>query len=108
MKSEYKRDISKQYFRPLKSFRYNPSIHSSFANNKQLALAKNLNRSYGIPEGNLLRLIIYTDIAFSWSYESEINFYYSDMSGIAEFEKEPEPIKELFFRGDNKSILITN
>ena len=108
MKSQYKRDISKEYFRPLKSFSYNPSFHPSVANNKQLVLAKNISRSYPIPEGNILRIIMYTDIAVSYATESEIDFYYSDMKEISDFEKEPISIEKVVFKGSAKSIEITN
>lgn len=108
MKSEYKRDISQEYFRPLKSFNYRSDFHPSVANNKQIELTNKLSNEYGIPEGNLLRLIMYADIAWSYATESEMQVYYSDMTEIAEFEKVPEPIKEIFFRGNNKSILISN
>jgi hypothetical protein len=104
----YKRDIVKEYFRSLKSFRYNPFFHPSIANNRQLVLAKNLHRSYGIPEGNILRLIMYTDIALSYPTNSEIQVYYSDLSEIADFEKNPIPIEKVVFRGDAKAFEITN
>ena len=104
----YKRDIAKEFFRPLKSFRYNPFFHPSIANNRQLVLAKNLHRSYGIPEGNILRLIMYTDIALSNPTNSEIQVYYSDLSEIADFEKNPIPIEKVVFRGNAKAFEITN
>ena len=104
----YKRDIAKEFFRPLKSFRYNPFFHPSIANNRQLVLAKNLHRSYGIPEGNILRLIMYTDIALSYPTNSEIQVYYSDLSEIADFEKNPMPIEKVIFRGNAKAFEITN
>jgi len=104
----YKRDIAKEFFRPLKSFRYNPFFHPSIANNRQLVLAKNLHRSYGIPEGNILRLIMYTDIALSYPTNSEIQVYYSDLSEIADFEKNPMPVEKVMFRGNAKEFEITN
>lgn len=108
MESHYKRDISNDYFMPLKGFHYNPSVHPSVANNRQLALVKNLHRSYSIAEGNLLRLIVYADIALSYATESEIQLYYSDLQEIASFEHNPEPINKVVFRGENKAFEITN
>jgi hypothetical protein len=108
MESQYQRDITQQYFRPLKSFLYNPSLHWSTANNKQLKLAEKLSKEYPIPEGNILRLIIYADVAWSYATDSEIQVYLSDMTEIAEFEKEPEPIEKIVFRGSAKSFEITN
>jgi len=103
-----KRDTNKEYFRPLKSFRYNPFFHPSIANNRQLVLAKNLHRSYGIPEGNILRLIMYADIALSYPTDSEVQVYYSEISEIADFEKSPIPIEKVVFRGNAKAFEITN
>jgi hypothetical protein len=104
MKSQYKRDISEDYFRPLKTFHYNPSFHAVTATNKQLVLTTNLHRSYGIREGNMLRLIIYADISLRWATESEIELYYSDLHEIAEFEKKPFPIERIVFRGSDKPL----
>jgi hypothetical protein len=108
MEMKKKKDVSKVYFKPLKSFRYNSSFHHSVANTKQLVLAKNLNRSYNISEGNILRLITYADIALKLATESEINFYYSDMMEIADFEKDPTPIEKIIFKGRSKSFEITS
>lgn len=108
MKSKYKRDISGDYHRPLSSFRYNPCYHPHVANNKQLVLAKNINRSYGIPEGNVLRMIMYAELALSHATEREIELSYSDLSEIIEFEQDPVPIEKIVFRGGSKSFEITN
>lgn len=108
MKSKYKRDISGEYFRPLSSFRYNPCYHPHVANNKQLVLAKNINRSYGISEGSMLRLIMYAEIALSNAIDREIELSYSDLSEIIEFEQDPVPIDKIVFKGGSKSFEITN
>lgn len=101
-------DTESGYFKPLKSFRYNPYIHPYTANNKQTILAQRLNKSYGIPLGNILRLIIYTDVALSLGNESELQLNYSDLKQIAEFEKEHDTFEKLIFAGKNKSIEIKN
>ncbi len=108
MKSKYKREISKDYLRPLSSFRYNPCYHPHVATNKQLVLAKNLSRSYGIADGNVLRMIMYTEIALSHSADREIELSYSDLSEIIEFEQDPVPIERITFQGGSKSFEITN
>jgi len=105
-KSEGRTESS--YFKPLKSFRYNPYIHPYTANDKQTVLARKLNKSYGIPLGNILRLIIYTDVALSLGNESELQLLYSDLKQIAEFEKDHDTFEKLIFAGKSKSIEITN
>jgi len=104
MKSKYSRNISEEYFFPLKRYRYDPLGFKP----RQVALAEKLSKTYSIAEGNVLRLVMYAERAWSYATESEIQVYYSDMTEIADFEKEPEPITEIFFRGKSKSILITN
>lgn len=99
---------NRDYFKPLKYFRYNPYIHPYTANNKQTVLAQKLNKSYGIPLGNILRLIIYTDVALSLANESELQLYYSDLKQIADFEKEHDAFEKLIFAGKSKSIEIKN
>jgi hypothetical protein len=114
MESKYKRDLSEKSFRSLENFRYNPHLYPPAANNKQLVMAKNLQRSYGIPEANILRLIMYVDFALHWAFESEIELYYSDLHEIADFEKEPYSIERVIFQGlaetpeGPKSFEITN
>jgi len=108
MKSIYKREISADYFRPLSSFRYNPCYHPHVASKKQLVLARNLSRSYQFPEGNILRLIMYTEIALNNAVDRDIELSYSDLSEIIEFEREPEPIDKLVFKSKNKSFEIVN
>jgi hypothetical protein len=98
--SKYARVISKEYFKLLKRYNYNPSL----ANNKQIELAEKLSKKYDIHEGNILRLIMYAGIAWSYATDSEIEFFYSDMTEIADFEKEPVPIDKIIFRGSSKSL----
>ena len=107
MESQPKREISQVYFVPLKSFKCRPLFHSSVANNKQMVLAKNLHRSYRIPEENALRLIMYTEIALSYTTESEIQVYYSDLKEIADFEKDPFQIEKVVFKGGSKDAAYT-
>lgn len=104
MKSNYKRDIYKDFFRPLSSYEYFPR----FANKDQIELAERLSGIYGIPEGNMLRLIMYVDIAYSLALNKEIKYYYSDEKEILNFEQKPEPIQSILFKGKDKSIEITN
>lgn len=108
MVNQAKGGSHRDFFKPLKSFCYNPYFHPYMANNKQTVLAQKLNRSYGIPLGNILRLIMYTDIALSLADESELELDYSDLKQIAEFEKEPEIFEKLIFVGKKKSIEIEN
>jgi hypothetical protein len=104
MGSQYKRDISQNFFKPLIRYHYNPS----FANSKQIELAEKLSKGYSLDEGNILRLIMYADIAWSYATESEILVYYSDLKEIADFEKDSVPIEKIVFRGYAKSFEITN
>jgi hypothetical protein len=108
MKSDEKSDNSKEYLSPLNSFRYNPLLNSSIANNKQMVLAKNLHRSYNIPEGNILRLIIYADIALHNTRGKERNLYYSDLSAIGDFINTQDPLEKIVFRGREKSFEIAS
>jgi hypothetical protein len=108
MKSPYKINLTRKNFRPLKNFRYNPFFHPSVASNKQLVLAKNLSRSYGITEINILRLIMYADFALSYAHESEIQVQLSDLKDISEFEESHEEVKKIVFSGQVKSFEITN
>jgi hypothetical protein len=101
-------DTHRDYFKPLKSFRYNPYFHPYTAANKQTVLAQRLNKSYGVPLGNILRLIMYTDIALSLANESDLQLYYSDLKQIADFEKEPQIFDKLIFVGKNRSVEIEN
>ncbi len=108
MVKQSERGGQRDYFKPLKNFRYNPYIHPYTASNKQTVLAQKLNKSYGIPLGNILRLIIYTDVAMSLSDESELQLYHSDLKQIADFEKEHDAFEKLIFAGKSKSIEIKN
>lgn len=108
MKSLYNKDLTRRSFRPLKNFRYNPFFHPSVANNKQLVLAKNLSRSYGVTEMNVLRLIMYSDFALSYAHESEIQVQFSDLKDISEFDESREEVRRIVFTGDTKSFEITN
>jgi hypothetical protein len=108
MGKQSERSSQRDYFKPLKNFRYNPYIHPYTASNKQTVLAQKLNKSYGIPLGNILRLIIYTDVALSLSDESELQLYHSDLKQIADFEKEHDAFEKLIFAGKRKTIEIKN
>jgi hypothetical protein len=102
------RDFTRGYFKPLKSFQYNENFHPRVATNKQLVLASNLHRSYGIPEMNILRLIMYAEIALHWAKERQIKLYYPDFSEIMDFEKNPAPVEKIVFMGSSKSFEVNN
>ena len=103
MESKHKKGNQDPNFRPLKSFRYNPHLHPPVANNKQLVLAKNLSRSYGIQESSILRLIMYVDIALHWVINRDIGNFYNDLNEISDFEKEPFSIEKLTFSGPGET-----
>jgi hypothetical protein len=105
---EEKENISGEYSATLNSFRYNPLFHPSVANNRQMVLAKNLHRSYHIPEGNILRLILYTEIALHWTRESDVKLYYSDLSALEDFGKNSEPVEKVIFSGKTRNLEITS
>lgn len=108
MKSQYKRDITREYFLPLEQYNFNPSL----ADNKQLVLAKNLHRTYGIkygiPESKILKLIMYADSALSHASISERVCYLSDARAIAGFEKNPDSIDKVVFTAGARTFEITN
>lgn len=99
MKSGYKRDFEHQYFRPLSSF--NPSPFQ--ADTLQTSLAKNLHRSYGIPEKNILRLILYADYALVLSMYSEFGFPEKELKEVLGFERELSYIEKITFTGRSSS-----
>lgn len=104
MKSNYKRDISKDYFLPLSIFKYNPR----YAMKGQIDLANKIAENYKIPEGNALRLIMYVDKATCIAYEIDTTVYYSDIQEILRFEENTESLKEIVFKGKNQSLAISN
>lgn len=108
MKTEKKRDSKTPYFIPLRFFNYNPYFHWAVANNEQTDLADKLSKEYGIHEGNIFRLIMYTNMSWKWAVESDIPVKYSDRSGMIDFFKEPEPIDKVIFKGITKSFEISN
>ena len=106
MESRYKRDLSLQYFRPLKSVHYSPWSH--FPSPNKLELAEKLSRDYKIHIEKIFHLMKYVEIADSWALTSEIQLYYSDRQEVLKFEKDTEPIKTIKFECENKHLEITN
>ena len=108
MKSHYNRDLNTEYFRPLRSFQYRPSLHWGTATDEQLALADKIAEDFKMNPGNVLRLIVYADLAIFRAQESELQQYYSDMAEITEFESTPQPIRRIVFEGDTKAFRVEN
>lgn len=108
MESQYNRDLNRQYFRPLRSFQYRPSLHWGTATEEQLALADKIAEDYNMNPGNVLRLIVYADLALFRAQESELQRYYSDLAEITEFEATPQPIKRIVFEGETKAFRVEN
>ena len=106
MESHYKRDLSLQYFRPLKTVHYNS--WRDFPSPNKLELAEKLSEVYGIQIEKIFHLMKYVEIADSWALESEIQLYYSDRQEVLRFEKDTEPIKTIRFECENKHLEITN
>lgn len=114
-KSNYRRDINKDYFFPLSEFKFNPSFHWSVARYEQQRLTERLHERYNnITELDFLRLIVYAGRALGLASEVDIKLYFSDMEEIGSFEKEPFNIDKVVFRGYSKesgytkSFEITN
>ena len=108
MKSQYNRDLNREYFRPLRSFQYRPSLHWGTATDEQLALADKIAEDYEMNPGNALRLIMYADRALFRAQESELQQYYSDLAEITEFETAPQPIRTIVFEGETKAFRVEN
>jgi hypothetical protein len=108
MKSDEKGEILQEYLSPLSSFRNNALLNPSVANNKQMVLAKNLHRSYQVPEGNILRLIVYADLALHETRVKERKLYFSDLSAIENFGKKPTSMEKVVFMGKEKLFEINS
>jgi hypothetical protein len=108
MKSDEKGEILQESLSPLSSFLHNALLNPSVANNKQMVLAKNLHRSYQVPEGNILRLIIYADIVLNRTRGKERNLFFSDLSAIADSGKNKTVFEKVVFKGREKSFEISS
>lgn len=104
MRTQYERDFSKEYFLPLISYNFDLTA----ADQRQMVLAKNLNRSYHISERNLLRLIMYTETALNQASISEKTYFLSDIKAISKFEKNPGSIDKVVFTAGERTFEIIN
>jgi hypothetical protein len=98
MEPEQKKGISDPDFTSLENYSYNSHLHPP-VRNKQLVLAKNLHRSYGIPEANILRLIMYSDFAFHMGTGGDNELSLSELKEIANLDRTSFSIERIIFRG---------
>lgn len=100
------RDINRDFFLPLRWFRYEPNPY--FFDKEQIQLAEKLAEYYDLPPGNMMRLISYAEKALEWALKSEQMFSVDDWSELLQFEEQPEPIRKVTFHGKTKSFTIRN
>lgn len=107
-RSQYKRDISREFFLSLNDFKNRAILQNKSATIPQQVLARNLHRSYGLPEKNILHSVVYADVAFNRAKLSEHDFNLLDANSVAQFENGPESIQEIVFKANDKNIEIRN
>lgn len=100
------RDIDKDYFLPLKWYRYEPNPY--LFDKSQIDLAEKLTQHYNLFPGNALRLIGYAERALTWALKSEQKFSVDDWGEFLQFQENPPPIRKVTFQGDGKSFVIRN
>ena len=75
---------------------------------KQIAVAQNIHRSFGIPEQNIIRLIAFTGYIISSTGKNSNNFNYSFIREVTEFLNDAGNIKTVSFSTESKSLTVKN
>jgi hypothetical protein len=94
----------------LKDFRFElrHCIRLFDISDKQIAVAQNIHRSFGIPEKSIINLIVFTGYILKSGEKSTQAFNYSFIREISEFLPVAGQIKAVTFSGESKSLTVTN
>jgi hypothetical protein len=94
----------------LKDFRFElrHCIRLFDISDKQIAVAQNIHRSFGIPEKSIINLIVFTGYILRSGEKSTRGFNYSFIREISEFLPAAGQIKAVTFSGESKSLSVTN
>lgn len=90
------------------SLDFRHSQNSFDFNDKQMVLAQNIHRSFGITEKNILRLIAYTGYTVSSAARVLAGFNYNFIKEVSGFLPDARSIRKVSFTGETKSLDIMN
>jgi hypothetical protein len=96
--------------RRLKDFRFElrHCIRLFDISDKQIAVAQNIHRSFGIPEKSIINLIVFTGYILKSGEKSSPGFNYSFIREISDFLPVAGQISAVTFSGESKSLTVTN